>query len=207
MELKKLEEEQRKLSKKIKIVPLRKKVNLAGGCDVHYKGGWGIGVFIVIDRNFNLIEKKIFKDKVDFPYIPGFLSYRELKFLMGAYKKLKIKPDIIFVDGNGILHPRRMGIATHLGIILRKPTIGCAKNLLMGRYKKIKFKRGNKSAIKINSEILGYALVTKDNTKPVFVSPGNLLDFKDAIKYTLLFSKYRIPEPIRIAHIESKKIK
>lgn len=206
MELERLEKEQRRLSKKIKIIPLKKRVNLAGGCDVHYAGEKGIGVFVVMDRKFKIVEKKVYIGKISFPYIPGFLSYRELKFLLGAYRKLKKKPDIIFVDGNGILHPRRMGIASHLGILLKKPTIGCAKNLLIGEYKKIELKRGNKSPVKYNSKILGYALVTRDNTKPIFVSPGNLLDFKDVINYTLLFSKYRIPEPIRIAHIEAKKV-
>lgn len=205
MELEKLRKEQERLRKKIKITPFKGKVTLIGGCDVGYHKKWGIGVFITMDRNFNLVEIKFFKGKTNFPYIPGFLSYRELKLLVGAYKKLQKKPDIIFVDGNGILHPRNMGIATHLGIILGKPTIGCAKNLLIGEYEMPELKRGNKAPVKVNSKIMGYAVVTRDNTKPIFVSPGNLIDFDGAIKYTLLFSKFKIPEPIRIAHIETKK--
>ncbi len=206
MELKRLEKEQENLKNRLKLIPFKKNVNLAGGCDVSYYKDRGTGVFVIIDRNFKIVEEKYFNAKIDFPYIPGFLLYREIKFLIGAYNKLKLKPDIIFVDGNGILHPRKMGIASYLGVLLKRATIGCAKNLLLGKYRKIKFKRGNKSAIKVNSEILGYALVTRENVKPLFVSPGNLIDFKSAIKYTLLFSKFRIPEPIRIAHIKGKSL-
>lgn len=206
MELEKLIKEQERLSKKIIIKKLKKKIKIVGGCDVYYYKNYGIGAFILMDENFEILEKKLFKDKIDFPYIPGFLSYRELKFLIGAYKKLKIKPDLIFVDGNGILHPRNFGIASHLGILLKKPTIGCAKNLLIGEYEKFKLKRGNFSPIIFNSKIIGYAVCTKDNVKPVFISPGNLIDFEDSIKYTLIFSKYRIPEPIRKAHIEAKNL-
>lgn len=205
MELKDLEKEQESLSKKLKFLKLKRKVKIVGGCDVYYYKNIGIGVFVLINEKFEIIEKESFIEKINFPYIPGFLSYRELKFLIGAYKKLKTKPDLIFVDGNGILHPRRFGIASHLGYILKKPTIGCAKKLLLGEYKEFELKRGNFSPIIIDSEIRGYALCTKNKTKPIFVSPGNLIDFEDSIKYTLLFSKYKIPEPIRIAHIEGKK--
>ncbi|MEO0245195.1 MAG: endonuclease V [candidate division WOR-3 bacterium] len=204
MELEKLRKEQENLSKRLKIKKLNKKIKIFGGCDVYYYKNFGIGAFILMNEKFEIVEKKFFKDKIDFPYIPGFLSYREIKFLIGAYKKLKVKPDLIFVDGNGILHPRKFGIASHLGLFLKKPTIGCAKNLLIGEYEKFELKKGNFSPVIFNSEVIGYAVCTKDNLKPVFVSPGNLIDFEDSIKYTLIFSKYRIPEPIRIAHIEAK---
>jgi len=203
--LKEFEKEQENLSKKLKIKKLNKKIKIVGGVDVYYYKNIGVGSFILMDENFEIIEKKFYKDEVSFPYIPGFLSYRELKFMIGAYKKLKIKPDLIFVDGNGILHPRKFGIASCLGLLIKKPTIGCAKKLLLGEYEKIELKRGEKSPIIFNSEIIGYALCTKDNVKPIFISPGNLIDFEDCIKYTLIFSKYRIPQPIRIAHIEARK--
>jgi deoxyribonuclease V len=203
--LKEFEKEQENLSKKLKIKKLNKKVKIVGGVDVYYYKNIGIGSFVLMNENFEIIEKEFYKDEVSFPYIPGFLSYRELKFMIGAYKKLKIKPDLIFVDGNGILHPRKFGIASALGLLIKKPTIGCAKKLLLGEYEKIKLKRGEKSPVIFNLDIIGYALVTKDNVKPVFISPGNLIDFEDCIKYTLIFSKYRIPEPIRIAHIEARK--
>ena len=200
-----LKKEQENLSKKLKILKLKKDVKIVGGCDVYYYKNTGIGAFVLMNENFEIVGKEFFKDKVDFPYIPGFLSYREAKFLLGAYEKLRIKPDLIFVDGNGILHPRNFGIASFLGYLLKKPTIGCAKNLLLGEYEKFELKRGNFSPIIFNGKIIGYAVCTKDNVKPVFVSPGNLIDFEDSIRYTLLFSKYRICEPIRIAHIEAKK--
>ncbi len=200
-----LKKEQEVLSKKLKISKLKKKVEIVGGCDVYYHKNTGIGAFVLMNENFEIIEKEFFKDKIDFPYIPGFLSYREIKFLIGAYEKLKIKPDLIFVDGNGILHPRGFGIASHLGILLKKPTIGCTKNLLLGEYKEIELKRGNFSPVIFKGNIIGYAVCTKDNVKPVFISPGNLISFEESIKYTLIFSKHRICEPIRIAHIEAKK--
>ncbi len=140
------------------------------------------------------------------PYIPTFLAFRELPVILKAYKKLTIEPDLILVDGQGIAHPRFCGVATHLGVILNKPTIGCAKSHLIGEFTMPGGNRGDFSPIKWHNKKIGIVLRTKDNVKPLFISPGNLVDFDDCRRYVLATTLgYRIPEPIRQAHIMAKR--
>jgi deoxyribonuclease V len=127
---------------------------------------------------------------------------------MNALKGLRRKPDIILFDGQGIAHPKRLGIASHIGVLLNVPTIGCAKSRLVGTYKEPGFKKRNWSFLKHDGEIVGVVLRTKDNVKPLFVSPGHRIDIQGSIDIVLACSqKYRIPEPLRKADFLSKKIK
>ena len=135
------------------------------------------------------------------PYVPGYLSYREIPVLLRCYKQLLNKPDILLVDGQGIAHPRALGLASHLGILLDVPTIGCAKSHLYGSYRIPGKLRGDATMLHDDVRELGIVLRTRDGVKPLFVSPGHLVDVQDCKRYVLSSSlKYRIPEPIRYAH-------
>lgn len=160
-------------------------------------------VVVVSFPELKLIEESQDCVLIRFPYRPGFLTFREGPALLSIFSKIKNGPDLILFDGQGIAHPRRMGIATHLGIILDKPTIGCAKSHLYGEFLQPKIEKGSYSLIKDTStgETLGAVLRTRRAVKPIFVSPGYRIDLPSAIKIVLSCSpKYRIPEPLRIAH-------
>jgi deoxyribonuclease V len=197
---------QKKLRENIRLEPLAKKINYIGGADVSMnlfaKNGFA-GFVTLSYEDLILVDHFVVKDKIEFPYIPGLLSFREIPMLLKAWEKLKIKPDVIIVDGVGIAHPRRMGIATHLGLILGVPTIGCSKSVLTGIYKEPEDKPGSISYLmdKYNSDVLGVALRTKQGVKPVFISPGHLITLEESIEIAKkCIIKHRLPEPTRLAH-------
>lgn len=161
----------------------------------------------VRDFALQIIEETEEVRDINYPYVPGFFAWREGPALIEAIKKLKTKPDVILVDGQGIAHPRGFGIASHIGLLLKIPTIGCAKTRLIGTYKEPGIKRGSWSNLFFNKKIVGAVVRTKTEVKPVFVSPGNLIDLETSIRTVLSVSKYRLPEPLRIANIKSKKLK
>jgi len=200
---------QLELSEKVRIVSLRKGITTVAGVDAAYFKDRIVATVCLFNiNNLELLEEASFTGKVRFPYIPGLLSFREGPAIVKALKKLSIRPDIVLFDGHGICHPQRLGIASHMGVILNIPTIGCAKSLLTGRYSEPGFIRGNFSYVYFDNEIRGICLRTKDNTRPLFVSPGHLTDFEDAMRIVLNCCKgFRIPEPLRRAHIFSKIIK
>ncbi len=196
---------QKKLSRKVKITKYQGKLELVAGCDVSFSRDLGCAAVVVMKLpEFEIVEKEIFIDFVEYPYIPGLLAFREGPLLLQAINKLKIKPDIFIFDGQGIAHPRGLGIASHMGVLLDIPTIGCAKSILIGKYQNLGNKKGDFSPLIYRGKIVGYALRTRENVKPVFVSPGNLCNFEDAREIVLkCCKKYRLPEPLRQAHIES----
>jgi len=137
-----------------------------------------------------------------FPYIPGLLSFREAPLILAACEELKLVPDLIIVDGQGIAHPRRMGLASHLGLFLNIPTIGCAKSLLCGGHEVPAEEPGSYAEIIDGGEIIGAALRTKLGVKPVYVSIGHRLNLESAIHWVLKCCRgYRLPEPTRLAHL------
>uniref|UniRef100_A0A7C6EGX4 Endonuclease V n=1 Tax=candidate division WOR-3 bacterium TaxID=2052148 RepID=A0A7C6EGX4_UNCW3 len=197
---------QNKISKKVKFLKCRKPETIAG-VDVGLKEKILVASITLFSYpEMHLINVVWAVKKETFPYIPNFLAFRELPVILKAYKKLNREPDLIFVDGQGIAHPRKCGIATHLGVILNKPTIGCAKSYLFGDFEMPAKERGKYKPIKFAGEKIGIVLRTRDDVKPIFVSPGNKVDFSDCIKYTLSTSRFRIPEPIRYAHIFANDI-
>jgi len=209
---------QKALASKVRFTPLKKPPELIAGIDCAFsKDGKKIIAAVVVLKlpDFALIETASAVRKVTFPYIPGLLSFREAPVCIAAVEKLKSKPDVFIIDGQGIAHPRRLGIATHLGLFFDKPTIGCAKSRLIGVYEEpglqksahalLKDKRNTRST---QSETIGAVLRTRTNVKPVFVSVGNKCLLKDAIKITLACAvKYRLPEPARLAHQFVSKLK
>lgn len=200
---------QRLLSERIILSDRFSAIKFIGGVDTSFsRDGRVLSVIVVMEfESLKLVTISYHLDTVKFPYIPGFLSFREGPSIIDAWEKIKIKPDILLVDGQGYAHPRHLGIASHIGVVLNIPTIGCAKSLLVGRYEEPKPLKGSFSPILYKDELVGVALRTKDNTKPVFVSPGHMVSFESSIDIVLKSVKmYRLPEPLRYAHQYSKSI-
>ena len=140
-------------------------------------------------------------EKIAFPYIPGLLTFREAPVLLKAFSQLPQEPDLLLLDGQGIAHPRSLGIAAHLGVLLNLPAIGCAKSRLCGEYEEPGMEKGSTAPLKDNGKTVGMVVRTRTGTKPVFVSPGHKMDFATSMKIVLALCRtYRIPEPLRQAH-------
>ena len=209
---------QRQLAGRIKQTAVRKPPKLVAGLDCAFsKNGKEIIAVVIVLKlpSLELVETATAVQKVTFPYIPGLLSFREAPACIAAVEKLKLSPDAFIIDGQGIAHPRRLGIASHLGLFFNKPTIGCAKSRLIGTFEEPAFEKGTYSLLKdasaknnqssiINNqlqEVIGAVVRTRTNVKPVFVSVGNKCTLDDAIRIVLACTtKYRIPEPTRLAH-------
>ncbi|MBC7796355.1 MAG: deoxyribonuclease V [Pyrinomonadaceae bacterium] len=137
---------------------------------------------------------------IQFPYVPGFLSFREIPVAIVALENLKIAPDLILCDGQGLAHPRRFGIACHLGVLANVPTIGAAKSILIGRHDELGETRGSQKPLVHKNEIVGVALRTRDNTRPMYISVGHKISLETAVDYVLRCApKYRLPETTRVA--------
>lgn len=142
---------------------------------------------------------------MEFPYIPGFLSFREIPVVLAALAQLPEAPDLLMVDGQGVAHPRRLGIAAHLGVLLDMPAVGVAKSRLVGRFHTPGFYKGDASPLMDKQERIGTVLRSKDNVNPLFISPGHRVDHETAVELTLqCLTKYRLPEPTRLADKLSK---
>jgi len=200
---------QKDLKSNISLKKSFSKINKIAGADVsYYQNKMIAGVVIFEFPNLKTIERQSFISTVTFPYIPGLLTFREGPSLLAAFKKIKNDPDIILFDGQGIAHPRRMGIATHLGLFLDKPTIGCAKSKLSGKYTSVGEEKGDYTLLKEGKEVLGAVLRTRRKVKPIFISPGYKIDLSNSIEITLkCIVKYRLPVPVREAHIFVNQIR
>jgi deoxyribonuclease V len=164
---------------------------------------------VVLDRTtLETVEAVWTAREPSLPYIPGLLSFREGPVVLEAYEKLRREPDLLMFDGQGIAHPRGLGLASHLGVLLDKPSIGCAKSKLVGEFKEPKQKRGSMRTLSHNRRKVGVVLRTKDRTKPLFVSPGHRVSFETAATRVLEAGRgYRLPEPTRLAHLEAGRAK
>ncbi len=174
------------------------------GVDISVKRGQEIATAAVVVLSYpelGVVERKLARGKLGFPYIPGFLSFRESPLILAACEQLSITPDLILVDGQGIAHPRRFGLASHLGLFLDTPTIGCAKSLLCGEVKEPGVEPGSYAEITDKGETIGVALRTKLGVKPVYVSIGHKIDLETAIHRVMRCCRgYRLPEATRLAH-------
>jgi deoxyribonuclease V len=199
--------QQRELRHALVQAPVPRPVTCIAGVDVsfnRFERDVYAGVVVLSYPSMAIIERVGIRTAVDFPYVPGLLSYREIPALMQAWKRVTSKPDVVMVDGHGIAHPRRLGIAAHLGLVVGLPTIGCAKSVLYGVYDAPGIERGDASALldQKTGERIGTVLRTKRNVAPVFVSPGHLATIDDAIDIVMACDRgYRLPEPTRQAHL------
>jgi len=204
-------EVQTSLAGKVQFTPLRKKPKVIAGIDCAFsKDGQRILAAVVVLRlpDFELVETVSAIRKVTFPYIPGLLSFREAPVCIAAVGKLRSRPDVFIIDGQGIAHPRRLGLAAHLGLFFDSPTVGCAKSRLTGDYDEPPPEKGAYTLLTAQSETIGAVVRTRANIKPVFVSVGNKCVLEDAVQIVLACAvKYRLPEPTRLAHQTVGKLK
>lgn len=202
---------QSRLADRVKFTSIKKKPKLVAGLDCALsKDGKKIYAAVVVLKlpDFEIIETAGAVRKLTFPYIPGLLSFREAPVCIAAAEKLKNRPDIFVIDGQGIAHPRRLGLAAHLGLFFNKPTIGCAKSRLTGTYEEPPALKGTYRQLMDGKDIIGAVVRTRTNVKPVFVSVGNKCLLEDAVMITLACAvKYRLPEPTRLAHQTVGKLK
>ena len=178
---------------------------LIAGIDISSPDARGVarGAVVVLSYpEFGIVEVKIVEDKVMFPYIPGLLSFRESPLLLAAFEKLCNVPDLVLIDGQGIAHPRRFGLASHVGLFLGLPTIGCAKSILCGQHQPVGKEAGSHAELFDNGELVGAALRTKSGVKPIYVSVGHRINLASALQWVMkCYRGYRIPEPTRLAHL------
>ncbi len=175
------------------------------GVDISADKAQGVATGAVVVLQYpelGVVEAKVVNGKLHFPYIPGLLSFREAPLTLAACQKLTITPDLILVDGQGIAHPRRMGLASHLGLFLNLPTIGCAKSLLCGTHQVPGIEPGSYAEVIDNGETIGVALRTKLGVNPIYVSIGHKIDLQTATYWVIKCCRgYRLPEPTRLAHL------
>lgn len=178
-------------------------VKFVAGADVAYNelDQRMVGALVVLDaRTLEVVDQAIHEMDITFPYVPGLFSFREVPPLVEAYQKLQIKPDLIVCDGHGVAHPKGAGMASHLGIELDVPTIGCAKSRLIGGYDEVGATRGSFSALMLGEKEIGRVLRTQDHVKPMFVSVGHKVSLDTACEWVLkLCPEYRQPETTRRA--------
>ncbi len=195
---------QNDLRKRIIFTNQIKKLEFVAGADVSFnrKDPTLFGVVTVLRlSDFKEIDRGEAVLETTFPYIPGLLTFREAPVLLEAFKKIHIQPDVILFDGQGIAHPRRMGLAAHMGLLLDTPSIGCAKSRFIGEYDPPRDKKGSISELKDEQEIIGAVLRTRESVKPIFVSVGHKVDLITAVNIAMkTVTNYRLPEPTRRAH-------
>ncbi len=200
--LEKFRQEQLDLRDKIVIEDDFQELKIIAGVDVAYRGNRGYGGYVAFDHETKkVVDREAAEWLVEMPYIPTYLAFREFPVLKHLLSKVETKPQILLVDGNGILHPFKAGIASHVGVKLDIPTIGVAKSQLCGERKGEIKKKSDYSEIVHEGEMLGYALKSSSRSKKyIYVSPGHRVSFKTALMITKSYCKYKIPEPIRQAH-------
>ena len=206
--LEKLREEQEELASRVSLEDGFKEIESVGGVDVAYHNDKAFAACVVMDADgTSIIEERRLSGEVFFPYVSTYLSYRELPMVKKVYGNLKEKPTILMVDGNGILHPRRIGIASHAGIELNVPTVGVAKRLLMGKLGKVPEKIGDFGSILHNGSVLGMALKSSKSDKYVYISPGHKVSMRTSLELSKKLCFHRVPEPIRRAHRMAAELK
>ena len=178
---------------------------LIAGIDISAPDAQGVarGAVVVLRYpELDIMEVKEARSKIGFPYVPGLLSFREGPLILAACEKLGNVPDLVLVDGQGIAHPRRFGLASHVGLLLDLPTIGCAKSILCGKHQPVGEEAGCQAELLDKGELIGAALRTKSGVKPIYVSVGHNIDLVSALEWVMKCCRgYRLPEPTRLAHL------
>ena len=195
---------QKQLASRVSLDEMSGAFRYIAGVDVSTSRWHEEGTAAVVVLNypeFELLEEKRVRGRIDFPYVPGLLSFREAPLILEAFEQLTITPDLVLVDGQGIAHPRRFGIAAHLGLFLDVPTIGCAKSRLCGTYEEPGTEAGSSTELLDEDEVIGEVVRTRKGTKPVYVSVGYKISLQQAVRWVLMCCRgFRLPEPTRLAH-------
>lgn len=203
---------QNELREKIITEPLdTRKVRLVAGADISYNRYSDIAhaAFVVLDiKTLKTVATGIATSRLTFPYIPGLLTFREGLPLLAAWKNLQVEPDVVVFDGQGIAHPRGLGIAAHLGLLIDRPSFGCGKSLLCGKFENLATEAGSSAPLIYRGMQIGAAYRTKTDVQPVFISPGHRIDLASSLAIIRkCVSKYRIPEPTRQAHLLANELR
>jgi deoxyribonuclease V len=182
-----------------------RKCRLVAGADVSFEGAAGevFAAVVVLDlQRMEVVEEATARSRVNFPYIPGLLGFREVPVLLRAFEKISNHPDAVIFDGQGIAHPRRFGLACHAGLWLDIPSVGCAKSLLVGEHRDPGLRRGCSAPLVHSGQTVGRVARTRTGVRPVFVSQGHRIGLDAAVKLVLRSCDgFRLPEPTRLAHI------
>lgn len=178
-------------------------ITLVGGTDVGFEDEGKTtraAIVILTYPDFDVVEYHVARLKTEFPYIPGYLSFREYPALLSAWEQVEHKPDLLLVDGQGVAHPRQLGIASHLGLLLDMPTIGVAKKRLCGHYNPLPKVAGQMTPLTDKQQQIGWVLQSKNNCNPLFISSGHRISQASALNWVnLCLRGYRLPEPTRWA--------
>ncbi len=195
---------QNELRKKVSLITEPKLITTIAGGDISHNKDTDVvfaGIVVLSYPKMEVLSYSLVETRTKFPYVPQYLGFREVPALLEAWEQLPVKPDVMVLDGQGITHPREMGIACHFGVLTGHPSIGCAKNMLFGEYRPLGLDKFSESHIMADGKIKGYALRTKAGVKPVYISPGHKVSVEDSIDIMkTCVMKHRIPEPTRIAH-------
>ncbi|MGO9371174.1 MAG: endonuclease V [Syntrophobacteraceae bacterium] len=202
---------QKRLAADVRIQPLPVRFKIIGAADISYCRHTGCLIAVVLSfkwPSLDLIESVHHVCKAAFPYVPGLLSFREVPPLIEAYRKIGQKPDVLLCDGQGIAHPRKLGFAAHLGLCLGIPTVGCAKSRLCGDHERLTLRKGRSVPLFLDGEQVGLVFCSRDAVKPIYISPGHLSDIASSKRLvSRCLRTYRIPEPLRLAHIGANRIR
>lgn len=202
---------QEDLAAAVRLEPYRDRPQHIAGADISYDRGDDrmYAAIVVLDgKTLEVVAKATAMERVPFPYVPGLLSFREGPAVSKAWSRLRTKPDVLLCDGQGYAHPRRFGLACHLGVLFDIPTVGCAKSWLIGTHREPGERRGNRAQLVDRGERIGTVLRTRDGVKPMYISPGHRMDFASAERLTLACARrFRMPEATRQAHMAVNELR
>jgi deoxyribonuclease V len=184
-------------------------VRYVAGADVSTEGDRAYATVAALDfPGLSVVEVQGFEAPLEFPYVPGLLAFREIPSVAGALRKVETAVDVVILDAQGLAHPRRMGLASHIGLFLDVPTVGCAKSLLVGKFEEPGLEKGSAADLVHRGEVVGRVVRTRERVSPIYVSVGNGIDLRNAVELVLACcTRYRLPEPTRQAHNAANRLR
>ena len=211
LSVKQARELQKKLAQKIQIRTMPRQIKTVAGCDVAYNKESEqliAGMVILRFPDLTIIDEITVSEPITFPYIPGYLSFREAPAILNLIKSYHRSIDLFLFDGHGIAHPRGLGIAAHIGVLINKPSIGCAKKRLIGTFEVPGEQKGSQTELYYEGRVVGRVVRTKDRVKPIFISIGHAVNLGESVDFVLnCCLKYRLPEPTRLADVAVARAK
>lgn len=202
---------QKTMAARVRIQPLPSRFKILGSADISYCKQTDLLIAVILAfrwPSLELIDSAHHVCRAAFPYVPGLLAFREVPPLIETYRRIGQKPEVMLCDGQGIAHPRKMGFAAHLGLCLGIPTVGCAKTRLCGEHEEPVLRKGFSKPLMLDGEQVGLVFCSRDGVKPIYISPGHLSDIPSSKRLvSRCLRRYRIPEPIRQAHVEANRVR